>query len=126
MNQTVWPLAVALYRGRRTVCFERSTWSALSRTRLFRGSSPLSCPSPVAAPGLSSALTGEEPYQAIPTRTTAMTMKIEVSNLVLPLSVIEVTRMCGSSVHARANEDHRFASTHSFGRDPSLTGRLVV
>ena len=57
-----------------------------------------------AAPGVpSSALTREEPYQAIPTRTTAMTRKIEVSNLVLPLSVIEVTRMCGSSMDARAN-----------------------
>src|SRR5260370_24357801 len=126
MNHTVWPLAVPLYRGRRTVSFERSTCSALSKTRLFRGSSPLSCPSPVAAPGLSSALTGAEPYQAIPTRTTAMMMKIEVSNLVLPLSVIEVTRMCGYSVHAPANEDHQFASTHSFCRDPSLTCRIEV
>src|SRR5260370_40412787 len=112
MNQTVWPLAVPLYKGRRTVSFERSTCSALSRTVFFVGSRPLSCPSPLAAPRLSSALTGEEPYQAISTRTTAMMRRLEASHLILPLSVIEVTRLVGSSVDALASEDHRFASTH--------------
>src|SRR6266446_5205038 len=52
MNQTVWPLAVPLYKGRRTVSCERSTWRALSRTRFSRGSSPVSCPSPFADPVL--------------------------------------------------------------------------
>src|SRR5258708_12909729 len=84
MNQTVWPLAVPLYSGRRTVSADRSTWRALSRTRLFRGRRPDSCPSPCAEPGLSSAFAGDDPpYQPIPTRTTEMVRRIEASHLVL-------------------------------------------
>src|SRR4029077_4015052 len=112
MNQTVWPLAVPLYRGRRTCSFERSTWSALSRTRFFVGSRPESWPSPCAAPGVPfAALGGEDPpYQATPTTTTANARRIEASHLVLPCSVS--ARMAGPSVDIEANKDRRFASTH--------------
>ncbi len=52
MNHTVWPFAVPLYKGRRTVSLVRSTWSALSRTKFWRGSSPVSWPRPFADPVL--------------------------------------------------------------------------
>src|SRR6266542_4028256 len=50
-NQTVWPPALPWYSGRRTLSLVRSTWIALSSVSWSRGSSPLSCPSPLAAPG---------------------------------------------------------------------------
>src|SRR5260370_23961563 len=107
MNQTVWPLAVPLYKGRRTVSLERSTWSALSRTRFFVGSRPVSCPSPLAAPGLSSALTGGGPYPAIPTEATATTRENEANNLGLPPRLIQGNPIFRFSLGAPANRDHR-------------------
>src|SRR6266508_3910937 len=45
------PPALPWYSGRRTLSLVRSTWIALSSVSWSRGSSPLSCPSPLAAPG---------------------------------------------------------------------------